>query len=275
MKKLLLLATLGLLVSSGAFAVEFPNSNGPNSCTACGDESEISTEITVCAGVRVPLCIEVLDATITFPCLRRPLTSYATHHTDGWRSSASIDPCDPGHQAKGNTAKIRIQGDADDEVFIDIVQGLGVAGHQLYLQHQNTASEFSTGPHKTVVGGVVTTTGSGSNPDYLIVDLQGCVSQQSLGSSGTGVLDANILDCDNTPTNSYPNNGYVGGAGGSRLKGPNTPISDSFTLSHNDQSGFAGTGGLFVWFGGNVTTQAGQQRGQYSASFKVKVSYTN
>lgn len=259
MKKFLLLAAMGLLVSSSAFAVEYPNMT-QNDCTNCGDESETSTDITVCAGVRVPLCVLVEDATITFPCLRRPLTSYATHHTDGWASEWTIDPANPSEQANGNTARIRIQGDADDEVKANIVQSTNVVGNQIWIQHTNTAGQFSTGPH------ALPASGSGSNPDYLIVTLKGLVSQATPGYSP----DQNNLDGYGGAVAPYPGEAI---SGSGAFVGPNTTVAGSYTLSHNDGSGFAGTGGLTVWLGGSVATQAGQQRGQYSGTFKVKFFY--
>jgi hypothetical protein len=278
MKKFLLLAAMGLLVTSSAFAVEFPNPNGVNSCTACGDESETSTDITVCAGVRVPLCVLVEDATLTFPCLRRPLTSYATHHTDGWASQWTIDPASATQQTAGNTAKIRIQGDADDEVMMQFVQGGNVLGNKINLQHVNTAGQYSAGPHQIVPGGPLTyeagyNAGNTSNPDYLTVTLSASVSQYNNGTTTTNgdVVDANTLDAP-VPAGTTPYGGITYGAAG-EIWGPNTTVAKSFTLNHNDGSGFLGTGGLHIWFGGSVATQAGQQRGTYMSTFKVKFSY--
>ncbi len=264
MKKFLLLAAMGLLVSSSAFAVEFPNENGTNNCTACGDESATSTDITVCAGVRVPLCVLVEDNTLTFPCLRRPLTSYATHHTDGWSDTWTIDPSNATQQSLGNTAKIRIQGDADDEVKANIVQGTNVVGNKIWLQHTNTGGQFSTGPH------ALPASGTGTNPDYLIVTLMTSVTQTT-GGPGSQAVDQNNLDGYTTPTTPYPGDGLAGGTGA--IVGPNTNVAGSYTLSHNDGSGFLGTGGLTFYFGGSVATQAGQQRGQYSGNFKVRFDY--
>ncbi len=268
MKKFLLLAAMGLVSTSAAFAADGPLNN----CLDCGDESATSEDITVCAGVRVPICLVVEDGTLTFPCLRRPLASYATHHTDGYSDSSNVNPCDVVQQAS-NTAKVRIQGDADDEVFIGILQAGNVVGCQLNLQHVNTAAQYSTGPHQLVPGGALT--GTGTNPDYLTVTLSACVSQfNNSGTTNRGdVADQNPLDFP-VPVQTTP---YAGPSGWAvspgRLAGPNTTVANSFTLSHNDGSGFAGTGGLYVWFGGSVRTQAGQQRGQYGGAFKVYVAY--
>jgi hypothetical protein len=245
MKKFLLLAAMGLLATSGAFAYE-DGQDFRHNCADCGDESETSTDITVCAGVRVPLCVLVDDNTITFPCLRRPLTSYATHSTAGWSSQWSIDPSSASQQSMGNTAAIRVQGDADDRIKFKAV-GTDVTNGVLRIRHTNTIDQFSTGPHNPP-----TPSGTNSNPDYLDVTLTAYASQ-------LGVADQNALDA------SGPNYGPA-------------PIGASFgplVLSHDDPSSFDGTGALTVWFGGSVSTNPGQQRGQYSGKFAVKFEYVN
>jgi hypothetical protein len=246
MKTQLLVMVAFAAMYSSAFAT---GDEHGNDCTTCGDEFETTEDIIVCSAVRVPLCVLVDDSSIDFPCLRRPYTSYATHNTQEWLSQWTINPSREQEQLIGNTAKVRIQGDADDRVKFKVV-GTDVINGVLRLRHINTVNQFSTGPHNPP-----TPSGSNSNPDYLDVYL-------SYSASQLGVADENTLD------NTGP---HYGGVDGTFLGSG----SETLVLSHDDPSSFAGTGAIVLWFGGSTATKPGQQRGQYIGKFKILVQYSN
>lgn len=245
MMKFLFFAPIGLFALSTATAGEIPQGTNQES-THYGDEGSYSCDAPVVCCVRVPLTIQVEDASITFPCLRRPLSSYATHGNAGYSSEWVIDPSNAGQQSLGNTAKIRVKGDADDRVRLT-VEGTDVTAGVLRLRHVNTVNQYSTGPHNPP-----TPSGANSNPDYLDVKLKFYASQ-------VGNPDQNYED------NSGPNYGpaWVGTGYGPMV------------LSHYDLGGTQGVGGLRIWFGGSVATKPGQQRGLYCGKFKVRLDYMN
>ncbi len=142
----------------------------------------------------------------------------------------------------------------------NIVQTDNIVGNKIYVQHTNTSGQFSTGPH------ALPASGTGTNPDYLIVTLKGLVTQATSGFSG----DQNNLDGYSGSTTPYPSEA-ISSTGA--FIGPNTSVAGSYSLSHSDGSGFLGTGGLTIFLGGAVAIQAGQQRGQYIGNFKVKFFY--
>lgn len=248
MKKFLLLAGMAVALSGTALATD-PPGQGRNDCTNCGDESDVTDEITICAGVRVPICVGVEDASLEFPCLRRPDGTYFNHASAGWSSSATVNPSSSADQTAGNTARIIADGDENDTFYIELVGVNGSVvnnGSAVRIRHANTPDQYSTGASNPPAN-----VGEGSdNADYMDVSMTYFVTPNG------GTNESNPFF--NNPT------GVVNFA---------TPAVQKLVFPETTPAGYLGTGRLTIWIGGSVATIAGQQRGQYRGAFKVKAFY--
>jgi len=258
MKKFLLIAGFAVALTGTAFAGGHgshygdncnydPPTNGENDCEACGDESATSDKITICAGVRVPLVIDVLDNSIEFPCLSRPYGTYLVPPSQTFPSSADIDP----RFDERNSAELVVWGDENDLINLTLVNAVSTGTIRIF--HQEPAgppadAQYSSGGHNGVFGG-----GEGEdNPDWMDVKLAIFVS---------AVLN------EVNPSNNNPTTTQIWNA---TAMGPYV-LGDDYPFQVNDQ--LLGTGGLDVRIGGHVQTMAGQQRGQYTGWFKVRADY--
>ena len=244
MRKFLTIAGLAVACSGIALAQQ-----GRNDCTNCGDESDVTDEITICAGVRVPICVGVEDATIEFPCLRRPTSSYFTHANEGWAAEAGVNPSNATHQTAGNTARIIVDGDENDAFYLELVGVNGSVvnnGSAVRIRHVNTPDQYSTGASNPPAN----TGESTDNPDYMDVGMRYYVTP----NGGTNESNPHF----NNPT------GVLTFA---------TPATQKLVFPNTTPAGYLGTGRLTVWIGGVVGTLPGQQRGQYRGAFKVKAFY--
>ncbi len=259
MKKFLTLVGMSIALTGAALAHgggghhHPPSSNPPtsnrNDCTDCGDESDVTTEIQICAGVRVPICVGVEDASLEFPCLRRPLPTYFQHATAGWSYTATVNPASSSDRAAGNTARIIADGDENDTFYIELVGVNGSVvnnGSAVRIRHTNTPDQYSTGAHNPPAN----TGESTDNADYMDVAMTYHVFPNG------GANESNPFF--NNPT------GVVNFA---------SPATQKLVFPETTPAGYLGTGRLAIWIGGTVSTQAGQQRGTYTGAFKVKAYY--
>ena len=254
MKKFLLIAGFAVAFTGTSFAHGTgnnhnyePPTNGSNDCEACGDESATSDKITICAGVRVPLVIDMVDNSIEFPCLSRPVGTYLVAPTSTYPDHSTIDPKTDGV----NSAEIKVWGDEEDLVMLSLVNSVSTGKVRLF--HQEPAgppldAQYSDGGHNGVSGAGETE----DNPDWMDVQLSIYVS---------------AINDESNPTNNNPTSTQTWNATamGPYVLGNDYPGVGSNTLR--------GTGGLDVRIGGSVATLAGQQRGQYTGWFKVRADY--
>lgn len=254
MKKFLTLvgmtvALTGTMLAHGGGGGYTPPSNDRNDCTDCGDESDVTSEITICAGVRVPICVGVEDGSLEFPCLRRPLNSYFQHATSGWSDAATVNPSSSSDQQAGNTARIIADGDENDTFYIELVGVNGSVvnnGAFVRIRHANTPDQYSTGASNPPAN----TDESTDNADYMDVRMTYFVTP----NGGTN---------ESNPFFSNPT-GVVNFA---------SPATQKLVFPNTTPGNYLGTGRLTIWIGGRVETRAGQQRGQYTGAFKVKAFY--